>query len=99
MARLYLTDANLGELRAARDRAPERTITPDYGTAYTITRLMKGLAVGWDLLAEDLSAPERRLVRDLILDLAGAHWSGWFSQPVSADPAAHTHHAHVEWAS
>ena len=83
----------------ARAWRPEVAVVPDYGTAYAISRLMKGLAVGWDLLAGRLAPGERRAVRAVILELAGRYWDGWYSQPVSADPAAHTHHAHLEWAS
>ena len=83
----------------ARAWAPERAVTPDYGTAYAVSRLFKGLAVGWDLVGSGLAAPERRLVRTLILDLVGGYWDGWYRRPISADPSAHTHHAHLEWAS
>jgi hypothetical protein len=83
----------------ARVWAPERSVTPDYGTTYAISRLFKGLAVAWDLVGSGLPASERRLVRATILDLLGSYWDGWYRQPMSADPSAHTHHAHLEWAS
>src|SRR5262249_54553777 len=43
----------------ARAWSPEREVQPDYGTAYAITRLMKGLAVGWDLVGATLPAGDR----------------------------------------
>ena len=63
----------------ARAWAPERSVTPDYGTAYAVSRLFKGLAVGWDLVGSGLAAAERRLVRTAILDLVGGYWDGWYS--------------------
>ena len=83
----------------ARAWRPEVAVVPDYGTAYSISRLIKGVAVGWDLLAARLTPAERRVVRAVLVELVDHYWDGWYSQSASADSAAHTHHAHLEWAS
>lgn len=86
-------------LATARAWAPEIDVQPDYGTAYAVTRLMKGLAVGYDLLHGRLDDAERREVRAVVERLADRYVAGWFSHPEQMGPDAHTHHAHLEWGS
>ena len=95
-----MVDAARGHLLAtARAWAPEVEVQPDYGTAYAVTRLMKGLAVGYDFLYNRLDDAERGELRSFIVRLADRYVSGWFRQPEVLGPGAHTHHAHVEWGS
>lgn len=86
-------------LATARAWAPEIDVQPDYGTAYAVTRLMKGLAVGYDLLHDRLDDAERGEVRAVVERLADRYVAGWFSHPEQMGPDAHTHHAHLEWGS
>lgn len=72
---------------------------PDGGKAYAVTRLIKGLAVSYDLLYDRLSDAQRTELRDTIARLGKSYYDGYFTQPHIAAEAFHTHHATVEWAS
>jgi len=72
---------------------------PDGGKAYAVTRLLKGLAVCYDLLHERLSAADRQELRGAISDIGQAYYDGYFTQPAISGEAFHTHHAIVEYAS
>lgn len=72
---------------------------PDGGKAYAATRLLKGLAVCYDLLYDRLESAQRDELRDVIVRIARTYYDGYFSQPQVSGEAFHTHHAVVEWAS
>lgn len=72
---------------------------PDGSKAYAVTRLLKGLAVSYDLLYGRLSEAEREELRSAIQDIGQAYYDGYFTTPSISGPDFHTHHAIVEWAS
>lgn len=92
-------------LATARRWRPECDLRPDYGTAYATTRVLKAVAVAYDLLHERLSLDERREVRTTLADCAGRLATEWFrradvSGPVGIEPERHSpHHAAVEWSA
>lgn len=79
--------------------AAEAGRTPDYGSAYSTTRLLRSVAIGLDLVGDRVAASVRKGAMAFADRLAGTLWEGWFSRPISAGRQAHTHHAHVEWGS
>jgi len=98
-------DARYGD--AARDwvlascRAWKREAddAPDGAKAYAVCRLLKGLAVGYDLAFDRFSDSERQEVRGTLVEIGGKYFDGYFSTPTIAGPTFHTHHAVVEWGS
>jgi len=71
----------------------------DGGKAYAVSRFLKGVAVGYDLLHGQFSEAEREEVRKTLARIARKYYSDYFSTPAKAGPGFHTHHAIVEWAS
>jgi hypothetical protein len=72
---------------------------PTGGKAYAVCRLLKGLAVGYDLAFDRLSQDERREVRETIAAIGRKYYDGYFTTPTIAGPTFHTHHSVVEWGS
>jgi hypothetical protein len=72
---------------------------PDGGKAYAVTRLLKGLAVSYDLLYDRLTEAQRTELRDTITRIGQAYHDDYFTTPSIAGEGFHTHHAIVEWAS
>jgi hypothetical protein len=72
---------------------------PDGGRAYAVTRLLKGLAVAYDLLYDRLSPAEREELRTAITSIGQAYYDGYSLTPAISGPGFHTHHAIVEYAS
>lgn len=98
-------DSRLG--RAAEDWAlaccrvwrREAEGQPDRGKAYAVTRLLKGLAVSYDLIYDRLNDAERTELRSAITSIGQAYYDGYFTTPAIAGPEFHVHHAIVEWTS
>jgi hypothetical protein len=72
---------------------------PDGSKAYAVMRLIKGLAVSYDLLYDRFSESEREKIRSTITDISQAYYEGYFNTPNIAGPNFHKHHATVEYAS
>ncbi len=72
---------------------------PDSGKAYAVSRLMKGVAVGYDAAFDRFNNSERTEVRDLLARMGRKYFVEWFNTPAISGPGYHTHHAVVEWAS
>lgn len=72
---------------------------PDGGKAYAVTRMLKGVAVAYDVAYDCFSDAERREIRETLLAIGRKYFTGYFSKPSIAGPGFHTHHAIVEWAS
>ena len=72
---------------------------PDGGKAYAVTRLLKGLAVSYDLLYDRLSEAECEELRTTITTIGQAYYDGYFTSPSIASERFHAHHAIVEYAS
>ncbi|MFH1265868.1 MAG: DUF4962 domain-containing protein [Planctomycetota bacterium] len=71
----------------------------DGGKAYAVCRLLKGVAVGYDLLYDQFSEAEQEEVRATLARIARKYYADYFTTPAIAGPGFHTHHAIVEWAS
>lgn len=72
---------------------------PDGSKAYAVTRLLKGLAVSYDLLYGRLSEAARAELREALTRIGQAYYEGYFTLPAIAGAGFYTHHAIVEWAS
>lgn len=72
---------------------------PDGAKAYAVMRLMKGVAVGYDLAYDQLSDAERDEVRDTLVEIGQKYYEGYFSTPTISGPGFHTHHAVLEYGS
>ena len=72
---------------------------PDGAKAYAVTRLLKGLAVSYDLLFDRLSEAERDELRSAIIGIGQSYYDDYFMTPSIKGPGFHTHHAIVEYAS
>lgn len=101
-----LDAAAVSRLLAACTRwRPESGLPPDYGTAYATTRVLKAIAIGYDLLYQRLDAPERDAVREMLTTCARRLAHEWFSRPdvrgpVGVEPGLHSpHHSSVEWSA
>jgi hypothetical protein len=72
---------------------------PDAGKAYAVTRMLKGVAVGYDLAHDRFSEEERSEIRRTLAEICGKYYSGYFMLPAKAGPEFHLHHASVECSS
>ena len=72
---------------------------PDGGKAYAAMRILKGMALGYDVLYDRLCQEERDEVRRVIADIAQRYYGDYFTQSSIAGSGFHTHHAIVEWSS
>jgi hypothetical protein len=72
---------------------------PDGSKAYAVSRLLKGLAVGYDLAYDRFGDGERGELRATLVAIGQKYFSDYFSTPAIAGPGFHTHHAVVEWGS
>lgn len=73
---------------------------PDSGTGYAVSRLLKGVAVGYDLAYDQFSDAERQEIRGTLARIGGMYFDKYFMTPARFSGSEfHTHHAIVEWAS
>ena len=73
---------------------------PDGGKAYAVARLLKGVAVGYDLAYDRFSDAERNEIRGTLARIGGLYYDQYFHTPARFSGSDfHTHHAIVEWAS
>ncbi|MCC7265365.1 MAG: DUF4962 domain-containing protein [Candidatus Latescibacteria bacterium] len=86
-------------LASARAWSAEGEEAPDGGKAYAVSRLLKGIAVGYDLVWERFTADEHQEIRQVLAGIGQNYWAHYFSTPAIAGPGFHTHHAVVEWSS
>jgi hypothetical protein len=77
----------------------EASGTPDSGKAYAVSRLLKGIAVAYDLAFDRFTEPERKQIRDTLERIGTLYYEKYFSTPTISGPSFHTHHAVVEWSS
>ena len=78
---------------------PETDGAVDGGKAYAVCRLLKGLAVGYDLAYDCFSEGQRKEVQATIARISRKYHADYFTTPRIAGAGFHTHHAIVEWAS
>ncbi len=72
---------------------------PNGSKAYAVTRLLKGVAVGYDMAYDRFDDAQRREVRETLAGICRKYYTGYFATPRIAGPGFHTHHAIVEWGS
>ena len=95
----YAAAARAWTLALARVWRREADGPPDASKAYAVTRIIKALAVTYDLLADALQPADATELRDTLAALT-AHYVGFFAaRPELRGPAHETHHASVEAAS
>ncbi len=94
----YLDAARAWTLASCRIWRREADGEPDPGKAYAVTRILKGLAVAYDLLYQQLSPTEREEVRSVLVDI-GRKYYPYFQKPEIAGPGHDKHHGSVEAAS
>ena len=73
--------------------------SPDGAKAYAVSRMLKGVAVGYDLAFDRLTEAERSEIRAVLKDVGQLYFSSYFSTPSIAGPDFHAHHAIVEFGS
>ena len=71
----------------------------DGGKAYAVTRLLKGVAVGYDAAFDCFSDSERQEIRQTLIRISRLYFQNYFSRLPWAGPDFHTHHAVCEWGS
>jgi hypothetical protein len=91
----FLEPARNWLLAAARVWRSESSIEPDAGKAYAVLRVMKALAVGYDLLFEQLLPEQRVEVREAMAAVVG-RYHAFFQDPQTAGPGYNKHHGSVD---
>ncbi len=82
-------------LATARTWKNEATNAPDASKAYAVLRVMKALAVAYDVLYPRLSETEREEIRDTILSVGRAYFT-FFEEPLTAGEGYNKHHGSVD---
>jgi hypothetical protein len=72
---------------------------PDASKAYAVMRLLKGLAVSYDLLYDQLSDRQRSEIRGTMLDIGRKYYQWYLDNPGMAGPDQDKHHGSVEASS
>jgi hypothetical protein len=72
---------------------------PDANKAYAVMRLLKGLAVGYDLLFDEFTEDEKAEVRGVLLEVGGKYYEWFLQNPGMAGPDQDRHHGSVEASS
>ncbi|MEA3400114.1 MAG: DUF4962 domain-containing protein [Armatimonadota bacterium] len=95
----YLEGACQWTLACGRIWRREAEGEPDASKAYAVMRLLKGLAVSYDLLYNDLPPDERDEIRDIMTGIAGKYYQWYLDNPGMAGPGQDKHHGSVEASS
>lgn len=96
---LYRDAAIRWLLAACRVWKHEADGEPDQNKAYAALRILKGLAVGYDLLYHHLPDDSRREVRETISSVGGKYYHWYRNNPGMGAAEQNKHHASVEVAS
>ena len=75
----------------------ETEATPDSGHAFNVARLLKTIAIGYDLAYERLSREERQEVRDLVAKIGRNYFAQWYQTEAVSGPGFYNNQALVEW--
>jgi hypothetical protein len=86
-------------LASCRSWQHEGDAKPDSGKAYAVSRLLKGVAVGYDAAFDRFTETERSEIRETVMRISRKYFHEWFDTPAIRGPAYYTHHAIVEWGS
>lgn len=91
----YFAAARDWLLATARIWQQEKENSPDASKAYAVLRVMKGVAVAYDLLYPRLTPQQRDAVRQSIIDVGTAYFE-FFKDPVVAGAGYNKHHGSVD---
>ena len=72
---------------------------PDANKAYAVMRLLKGVAVAYDLLSDRLSGDERTEIRGTLVGIGHKYYQWYLDNPGMAGPGQDKHHGSVEASS
>ncbi len=72
---------------------------PDSGKGYAVSRLLKGIAIGYDMAYDRFTDAERAEIRGTLERIGKTYFQKYFSSATISGPTFHTHHAIVEWSS
>ncbi len=95
----YFNAAREWALALCRVWVREADGQPEENKAYAVMRLLKGVAVCYDLLYERLAESERRELRDMLLEVGGKYFAWYLKNPGLAAETQEPHHGSVEAAS
>jgi len=91
----YFQPAQRWALACAKIWKNEAKNRPDASKAYAVLRILKGLAVAYDLLYDRLSDAERAELRETLVAVSHEYFS-FFADPVTAGKGYNTHHGGVD---
>lgn len=86
-------------LACCRAWKPDADQEPDDGKAYAVCRLLKGVAVSYDMVYDRFTADERNELKSMLATTAANYYQRYFTRADIAGPDFHTHHAHVQISS
>lgn len=95
----YFEGAKQWALSCGRIWKKEADGEPDQNKAYAALRLLKGVAVSYDLLFDRMTEAERSELRGIIEDIGGRYYRWYVQNPTVAGPGQDKHHGSVEAAS
>jgi hypothetical protein len=94
----YLDGARRWTLACCRVWRAEADGEPDASKAYAVTRIIKGLAVAYDLIYDGLADDERDEIRDTLVTI-GRKYYPYFQDPAISGPGHDKHHGSLEAAA
>ncbi len=91
----YFAAARRWAVQSAATWKNEADNQPDASKAYAVLRVMKALAVAYDLLYERLDDAERAQIRNTLVSVCSQYFV-FFAAPKSAGPGYNKHHGSVD---
>jgi len=91
----YFDGARRWTLACGRIWRREADGKEDASKAYAVTRILKGLAVSYDLIYDRLTKDERREIREILVTV-GRKYYRYFQDPAIAGKGHNKHHGSVE---
>ncbi len=95
----YGEAARAWTLASCRAWKPDADATPDGGKAYAVLRLLKGVAVSYDLAWDRFTPEERIEIVTMLRTTTDNYYLNYFKTPEKESADFHTHHATVEFSS
>jgi len=95
----YLEGARQWALACGRVWRREADGEPDASKAYAVMRLLKGLAVSYDILYNQLADAERQEIRQTLVEVGDKYYQWYLKNPGMGAEGQGFHHASVETSS
>ena len=95
----YLQQARKWLMVCADIWSKEARGDPDANKAYAVMRVLKGMAVGYDILSNDISECDRQKVKKALVDIGDKYYQWYLDNPEMAGSGQNLHHGSVEAAS